>query len=89
MTKKELVNAIAAEAGLSIKDSGKALNAFVGSFGKAMKKGQRIQLPGMGTFTIVKRSARVVRNPRTGAKLNVAAKKVVKFKAAPALSKGL
>ena len=41
MTKKELVNAIAADAGLSIKDAGKALNSFVGAFGKAMKKGQQ------------------------------------------------
>jgi len=89
MTKKELVNAIAADASLSIKDAGKALNSFVGAFGKAMKKGQRIQLPGMGTFNVTKRSARVVRNPRTGAKLNVPAKKVVKFKPAPALNKGL
>jgi DNA-binding protein HU-beta len=85
MTKKELVSAIATDSGLSIK----ALNAFVGAFGKAMKKGQRIQLPSMGTFKVDKRSARVVRNPRTGAKLNVPAKKVVKFKAAPALNKGL
>ena len=89
MTKKELVNALAADAGLSIKDAGKALNSFVGVFGKAMKKGERIQLPGMGTFKVDKRSARVVRNPRTGAKLNVPAKKVVKFKASPALNKGL
>jgi DNA-binding protein HU-beta len=89
MTKKELVNAIAASAGLSVKDAGNSLNSLVTAFGKAMKKGQRIQLPGMGTFKVVKRSARVVRNPRTGAKLNVPAKKVVKFKAAPALNKGL
>ena len=89
MTKKELVNAIAADAGLSIKDAGTALNSFVTAFGSAMKKGGRIQLPGMGTFKVSQRSARVVRNPRTGEKLNVPAKKVVKFKAAPALSKGL
>jgi len=89
MTKKELVNAIAAGAGLSIKDAGKALNSFVASFAGAMKKGERIQLPGMGTFSVANRSARVVRNPRTGAKLNVPAKKAVKFKAAPALNKGL
>ncbi len=89
MTKKELVYAIAEDSGLSIKDSGKALNAFVTAFGKAMKKGQRIQLPNMGTFKVTKRSARVVRNPRTNAKLNVPAKKVVKFKPAPALNKGL
>lgn len=89
MTKKELVSTIAEEAGLSIKDAGKALNAFVGAFAKSMKNGERIQLPGMGTFNVTSRSARVVRNPRTGAKLNVPAKKVVKFKAAPALGKGL
>ena len=81
MTKKDLVAAIAKDAGLSLKDSGKALNSFVTSVGKAMKKGQRLQLPGLGTFKVTKRSARVVRNPRTGAKLNVPAKKVVKFKA--------
>jgi len=74
MTKKELVNAIAADAGLSIKDAGKALNSFVASFAKAMKTGQKIQLPGMGTFKVAKRSARVVRNPRTGSKLDVPAR---------------
>jgi DNA-binding protein HU-beta len=89
MTKKELVNAIAADAGLSIKDAGKALNSFVAAFADVMKKGGRIQLPGMGTFSVATRSARVVRNPRTGAKLDVPAKKVVKFKAAPALNAGL
>ena len=86
MTKKELVNAIAEKAGLSVKDSNNALNAFVDAFGGAMKKGERIQLPGLGTFKVNTRSARVVRNPQTGAKLNVPAKKVVKFKAAPGLN---
>ena len=89
MTKKDLVASIAKDSGLTVKDAGTALNAFVSSVGKAMKKGQRLQLPGLGTFKVTKRSARVVRNPRTGAKLNVPAKKVVKFKAAPALDKGL
>ena len=89
MTKKDLVASIAKDTGLTVKDAGKALNSFVTSVGKAMKKGQRLQLPGLGTFKVTKRSARVVRNPRTGAKLNVPAKKVVKFKAAPALDKGL
>jgi DNA-binding protein HU-beta len=89
MTKKELVNAIADKAGLSMKDANTALNSFVDAFGDAMKKGERIQLPGMGTFRVSTRSARVVRNPQTGAKLNVPAKKVVKFKAAPGLSEKL
>lgn len=89
MTKKELVNEIADKAGISIKDANNALNSFVEALGEAMKKGERIQLPGMGTFNVVTRSARVVRNPQTGEKLNVPAKKVVKFKPAPALSKSL
>ena len=89
MTKKELVNAIAENAGLSMKDANEALNSFVGAFGAAMKKGERIQLPGMGTFKVNLRSARVVRNPQTGEKLNVPAKKVVKFKASPGLSSEL
>lgn len=89
MTKKDLVAAIAKEADLTIKDAGKALNAFVASVGKAMKEGERLQLPGLGTFKVAQRSARVVRNPHTGEKLNVPAKKVVKFKAAPALEKEL
>lgn len=89
MTKKELVGSVAKDAALSNKDAGKAVNAFVAAVAKAMKKGQRLQLPGLGTFSVTKRSARVVRNPRTGAKLNVPAKKVVKFKPAPALNKGL
>ena len=89
MTKKELVSAIAENAGLSMKDANEALNSFVGAFGDAMKKGERIQLPGMGTFKVDTRSARVVRNPQTGEKLNVPAKKVVKFKAAPGLSSEL
>ena len=89
MTKKELIAEIAKESKLSIKYSGLALNAFVAVFGKAMKKGKRIQLPNMGTFKVTQRSARDVRNPRTNEKLNVPAKKVVKFKPAPALNKGL
>ena len=89
MTKKELVNAIAEKAGISIKDANNALNSFVDALGTAMKNGERLQLPGMGTFNVVERSARVVRNPQTGEKLNVPAKKVVKFKPAPALSKNL
>lgn len=89
MTKKELVNSIAEDAGLSIKDAGNALNAFIASFAEAMKKGERIQLPGMGTFNVIQRSARTVRNPRTGAQLNIPEKKAIKFKAAAALNEGL
>ena len=89
MTKKELVNAIAKNAEITIKDAGKALDAFVKEFGKAMAKGEKIQLLGLGTFKVEKKSARTARNPRTGAVIKVPAKKVVKFKAANSLNQSL
>ena len=89
MTKKDLVNAIAKNAGITIKDAGKSLNAFVEELGKAMAKGDKIQLLGLGTFKVEKKSARSARNPRTGAVIKVPAKKVVKFKAANSLNKAL
>lgn len=77
---------MAEKTGLSLKDSNNAVDAFVDAFGTAMKKGDRIQMPGMGTFKVEKRSARTARNPRTGQEIKVPAKKVVKFKAAPSLT---
>jgi DNA-binding protein HU-beta len=79
MTKKELIEAIAKEAGLSIKDSEKALNAFVVQTEKALKKGRSVRIRGFGAFVLSKRKSRIVRHPRTGAKLNIPAKDVVKF----------
>jgi DNA-binding protein HU-beta len=80
MTKKQLIEIIAEQAGLSKKDAEKALNAFIKVFGSAMKKGHRIRLTGVGTFIVENRSARIVRNPKTGVKLKVPSKKVIKFK---------
>jgi DNA-binding protein HU-beta len=86
MNKAELVEAIAAEAGLSKADAKRALDAFVTTTSKALKKGDRVALVGFGSFSVSKRSARKGRNPQTGKEITIAAKKVVKFKAGAELS---
>lgn len=85
MTKKEIVQAIADNANLTKKDAAAALDAFVGIWADAMKADDKIQLLGFGTFKVVEKKATTVRNPRTGEKLEVPAKKVIKFKAAPSV----
>ena len=87
MNKADLISAIAAKAELTIVDAKKALDAFIEVSGGAMKKGERITLVGFGTFSVNERNARNGRNPRTGAKIKIAAKKVVRFKAGAELNK--
>jgi DNA-binding protein HU-beta len=81
MNKAQLIDAIAAEAGLTKADSKKALDAFIKATQVALKKGDRVALVGFGSFSVAKRSARTGRNPQTGKEIKIAAKKVVKFKA--------
>ena len=85
MNKTELVAAIAENAGLSKKDSEKALAAFVSVVTDELKKGEKIQLVGFGTFEVAERPAREGRNPRTGETMKIAASKAPKFKAGKAL----
>ena len=82
-----MISAIAAKAELTKVDAKKALDAFIEVSGEAMKKGERITLVGFGTFSVNERNARNGRNPRTGAKIKIAAKKVVRFKAGAELNK--
>ena len=81
MTKTDLVNAIAAT-GLSKADSKKALDAVVGAISGALKEG-------FGTFSVNERPAREGINPATKEKIQIAAKKVVKFKAGAELAAGV
>lgn len=85
MNKTELVDAIAKQAGLSKKDSEAAVKAFTDTVGKALKKGDKVQLVGFGTFEVSKRPARTGRNPQTGAEMKIKASKAPKFKAGKAL----
>jgi DNA-binding protein HU-beta len=86
MTKAELIAKIAKESGLAKADAERALNSFVETAKKTLKKEGRLALAGFGTFSVNKRKARTGRNPRTGETIKIQAKKVVKFKAGKALS---
>lgn len=81
MNKAQLIDAIASEAKLTKADAKKALDAFVKTTQKALKKGDRVALVGFGSFSVSKRNARTGRNPQTGKPITIKAKKVVKFKA--------
>ena len=68
MNKTELVAAIAEQAEISKKDAEKALKAFTDVVAEELKKGEKIQLVGFGTFEVSERAAREGRNPQTGDK---------------------
>lgn len=86
MNKAELINAIAAESGLSKTDSKKALDAFVSTVSNTLKAGDKISLVGFGTFSVSERAARTGINPSTKQPITIPAKKVAKFKAGAELS---
>ncbi|MCQ2478442.1 MAG: HU family DNA-binding protein [Clostridia bacterium] len=85
MNKTELVAAVAEKADLSKKDAEKAVGAFVDSITKALKKGDKVQLVGFGTFEVRKRAARNGINPLTKKPIKIAASKNPVFKAGKAL----
>ena len=89
MNKSELIAAVAGKANLSKKDSEKALNAFIASVEGALKKGDKVQLVGFGTFEVKKRNARKGRNPRTKEVINIPASKVPAFKAGKAFKEAI
>jgi len=81
MNKTDLVEKIAAGAGLSKIDSKKALEATIAAIKDALAAGDKVALVGFGTFSINERSAREGINPATKQKITIPAKKQVKFKA--------
>ena len=85
MNKTELIAAIAEKTELSKKDSEKALKAFIEVVTEELKKGEKIQLVGFGTFEVAERAARDGRNPQTGEVMPIPASKAPKFKAGQAL----
>ena len=85
MNKAELVSAMAEKTALSKKDAEAALKAFTDIVAEELKKGEKIQLVGFGTFEVTERAAREGRNPRTGEMMSIAASKAPKFKAGKAL----
>lgn len=89
MKKAELVEAIAKETGLTKADATRALEATFDVITKALKKGERVPVAGFGTFDVSKRKAREGRNPQTGEKVKIPARKAVTFKAGTALKESV
>ena len=89
MKKSDLVEAVAAKAGLTKADATRALEATFEVITKALKKGERVPVAGFGTFNVSKRKAREGRNPQTGEKVKIAARKAVTFKPGTALKEAV
>lgn len=89
MNKTELVAAMAEQAGVSKKDAEKVLKAFTDIVEEELKKGEKVQLVGFGTFEVSERAAREGRNPQTGKAMKIEASKAPKFKAGKALKDAL
>ena len=85
MTKNELIDHMAINAGISRKSANKALEALTDSIRLSLKKGERISIKGLGSWTVYKRAARIGRNPRTNEPLNIPSKNTIKFKVSPQL----
>ena len=79
MNKAQLIDAIAADAGISKAQAKAALDSVTGNIGSALASGDKVSLVGFGTFSVSTRGAREGRNPQTGATIKIAAKKVARW----------
>ena len=89
MNNAELITAVAENADITKKDAEKALKAFVDVVTEELKKGEKVQVVGFGTFEVVERAAREGRNPHTGEPMPIAASRAPKFKAGKVLKDAL
>ena len=85
MNKSELIDAIAANSGLSKADAGRALDGFTAAITNALVAGDSVSMVGFGTFSVKHRAARAGRNPRTGETIQIKASNNPAFKAGKAL----
>jgi DNA-binding protein HU-beta len=79
MNKADLIDRIAAGAGITKSQAASAVETSVTAITGALKKGERVALVGFGTFSVSQRKARNGRNPQTGSVIKIAARKVAKF----------
>jgi len=89
MTKEELVEAVAAKTGVAKAVAGEMVAAFVDAVTKTLSRGEKVALPGFGIFVVSQRKARQGVNPKTGAKLQIPAMTVPKFRAGKALKEAV
>ena len=81
MSKKDLIDAVAAATELTKEKAGVAVDAVIAHIETTMKKGEEVRIPGFGTFKVAKRAARKARNPQTGMEMMLKASRVPKFQA--------
>lgn len=86
MNKSDLIDAMAADAGISKAAAKAALDSLTSNVTKSLKGGNKVALVGWGTWSVSERAARTGRNPQTGKEIQIAAKNVVKFKAGAGLA---
>ena len=89
MNKAELVSAVAEKAGLSKKDSEKAINAAFESITETLAAGEKVQLVGFGVFDVKQRGVRMGRNPKTKEEIEIPASRVPQFKAGKLLKEAV
>lgn len=89
MNKADAVGAIAGKIGITKKAAGQAYDLLFQEMATAIQKGQRVQVPNFGSFSLTKRKARTVRNPSTGATIQIDACKNVRFKPGKKLKEAL
>ena len=89
MNKSELIDHVAEAAGITKVVAKKAIDSYHEAVAGALKGGKRVEILGFGSFSVATREARTGRNPKTGEALQIAAKKVAKFKAGKELSEKL
>ena len=85
MNKNDLIAAVASSTGLSKSDTAKAVDGFISSVTSSLRNSNEVRLVGFGTFSVGHRKATTGRNPRTGERIQIAAKNVPKFKSGKAL----
>lgn len=89
MNKTEIVEQAACDAGITKAEAAKAFESIVESIKESLKKGEKTMIVGFGTFSVTERSAQTGRNPQTGEKISIAAKKVPKFTASSSLKEAV
>lgn len=89
MNKSELIDHIANQAEINKAQAGRALESMIGAVQSTLRKGGTVSLVGFGTFSVLKRAAREGRNPRTGEKVKIKARKSPKFAPGKALKEAL
>ena len=85
MNKSDLIDAIASSTGSNKAEAGRALEAVLNAITSTLQAGQKVTIPGFGTFEVRHRNARMGRNPQTGESMHIAASKVPGFKAGKGL----